>query len=196
MVRSLCVYCGSSLGSDPRYRDAAAELGGLLGAAGVELVYGGGSVGLMGVLADAALAAGGRVVGVLPRGLFRREIGHAGVTELVEVDSMHERKQVMFERADAFAALPGGLGTLEELAEVSTWAQLGIHAKPVAVVDVGGYWRPLLEQLDRAVALGFLAPETRAAIVRVERAADLLPALASAASPLPVPEGGLSPTEI
>jgi uncharacterized protein (TIGR00730 family) len=193
-IRSLCVYCGSSPGHDPRYADAAAELGRELARTGVELVYGGGSVGLMGVLADAVLAGGGRVVGVLPRGLFTRELGHLGLTELHEVGSMHERKQLMFDRSEAFAALPGGLGTLEELAEVATWAQLGIHRKPIAVVDVAGYWRPLLSLLDAAVAEGFLHPHSRRLVVAVDRVADLLPALAAYVAP--PAEGALSPREV
>ena len=148
-IASLCVFCGSSTPPDPRYRDAARALGTLAAARGVGLVYGGGSVGLMGAVADAALEAGGSVTGVIPAGLFSREIGHAGLTALHEVGSMHERKQLMYDLADAFVALPGGLGTLEELAEVTTWAQLGLHAKPVALLDVDGFWDPLIAQLDR-----------------------------------------------
>jgi uncharacterized protein (TIGR00730 family) len=169
-IRSLCVYCGSSSGDDPRYTEVARQLGALLAAEAIELVYGGGAVGLMGVVADAALAGGGRVVGVLPRGLFSREVAHRTLTELHEVGSMHERKQLMVDLADGFVALPGGLGTLEELAEVATWAQLGIHSRPIAVVDVAGYWRPFAEFLDRAVADGFR-------LVWVDRVDDLLGAL-------------------
>ena len=151
----------------------------MLAAEGIQLVYGGGAVGLMGVLADAALARGGRVVGVLPRGLFSREVAHKGLTELHEVGSMHERKQLMVDRSDGFVALPGGLGTLEELAEVATWSQLGIHRLPVAVVDVAGYWQPLRAFLDRAVRDGFLTAGSRDRILWVERVDNLLDALAA-----------------
>lgn len=146
----------------------------MLAAEGIDVVYGGGAVGLMGILADSALAAGGRVVGVLPKGLFSREAPHRGLTELHEVASMHERKQLMVDLADAFVALPGGLGTLEELAEVLTWAQLGIHDRPVAVLDETGFWRPLRALLDRAVAEGFLRPVNRDRLLWVERLEDLL----------------------
>ena len=173
----MCVYCGSSPGADPRHADAAARLGRRLAEEGIEVVYGGGAVGLMGTLADAALAAGGRVVGVLPRGLFEREVAHTGLTTLHEVGSMHERKQLMADLADAFVALPGGLGTLEELAETLTWAQLGIHVRPVAVLDETGYWKPLAAMLDRAVEEGFLRPANRDLLVWVDRLDDLLPAL-------------------
>lgn len=177
--RSLCVYCGSSPGFDPVHGDAARELGALLAANGIRLVYGAGAVGLMGIVADAVLAAGGEVVGVIPTGLFSREVGHRGLTELVEVGSMHERKQLMFELSDAFVALPGGYGTLEELAEMTTWAQLGIHSKPIAVLDVGGFWTPLLQFVDRAIAEGFVKEKQRGLIVAVDRVADLLGALAA-----------------
>ena len=133
-------------------------LGTLLARRGIDLVYGGGSVGLMGEVADAALAAGGRVTGVIPTGLFSREVGHGSLTELHEVGSMHERKQLMYDLSDGFIALPGGLGTLEELAEVTTWSQLGLHAKPVVLLDVDGFWDPLAAQLDRMVAVGLLKP--------------------------------------
>ncbi|HEX3796033.1 MAG TPA: TIGR00730 family Rossman fold protein, partial [Acidimicrobiales bacterium] len=140
-LSSICVYCGSSKGSDPAFAQAARHLGTTLARHHITLVYGGGAVGLMGVLADAALAAGGEVRGVIPRDLFRRDVPHQGLTELIEVESMHERKQKMFELADAFVALPGGLGTMEELTEMATWAQLGLHHKPIATLDVKGYWR-------------------------------------------------------
>ena len=194
VIGSVCVYCGSSPGVDPRHVEVAAELGRVLAAAGVRLVYGGGSVGVMGALADAVLAEGGRVVGVLPRGLFRREVAHQGLTELHEVGSMHERKQLMFDLADAFVALPGGLGTLEELAEVTTWAQLGIHAKPIAVLDVGGFWTPLLDFLDSLVVEGFLPETSRQLILQVEAVDRLLDALA-AYEPRPA-ESALTPDEM
>jgi len=147
--------------------------------AGVRLVYGGGTVGLMGVIADSVMANGGEAIGVIPKGLFKTEIGHGGLTELVEVRSMHERKQRMANEADAFVALPGGLGTLEELAEIATWSQLGIHAKPVGVLDVDGFWNPLLEFLDGAVAGGFLNPQSREIIVRITDVADVVPVLSA-----------------
>lgn len=142
-------------------------------------MYGGGRVGLMGQLADAALTEGGRVIGVIPVGLFSREIGHTGLTELHEVASMHERKQLMYDRSDAFIALPGGLGTLEELAEVATWSQLGLHRKPIALLDVDDFWAPLVAQLDRMVATGLLKPANRELIVRTRSAEEALEELAS-----------------
>lgn len=176
-LRSVCVYCGSSPGADPEFVTSAAAVGRALALAGIRLVYGGGATGLMGALADAALAAGGEVVGVIPRRLFRREVAHRAVTELVEVGSMHERKQRMADLSDGFVALPGGLGTLEELIEMATWAQLGIHSKPVAVLDVAGYWRPLAALLDHAVAHGFLTPDSRALVAFVSDVEHLVPAL-------------------
>ena len=176
-IRSLCVYCGSSVGRDPAHREAAAAVGTLMAASGVRLVYGGGAVGLMGVVADAVMAGGGEVIGVIPKGLFSNEVGHQGITELVEVDSMHQRKQRMAEEADAFLALPGGLGTLEELAEITTWAQLGIHAKPVGVLDLDGFWQPLLDFLDGAVEAGFLRPANRELVVRITDVDDVLAVL-------------------
>ncbi|MGV3758586.1 MAG: TIGR00730 family Rossman fold protein [Actinomycetota bacterium] len=161
-LRAVCVFCGSSSGADPGPEALADELGRTLGERGIDLVYGGASVGLMGTVADAALAAGGRVVGVIPRGLFTREIAHRGITELHEVDSMHERKALMYDRSDAFVALPGGFGTLDELFEAVTWSQLGLHAKPAALLDVDGFWAPLVAQLDRMVDAGFLRPQNRA----------------------------------
>jgi uncharacterized protein (TIGR00730 family) len=176
-IATLCVYCGSARGRSPAIEEATVALGLDMAERGVGLVYGGGAVGLMGLLADTVMGAGGRVVGVIPRGLFSREVAHRSVTELVEVASMHERKQVMFDRADAFVALPGGLGTLEELAEVATWGQLGIHRKPIAVLDVEGFWTPLLRFLERGIELGFVKERNRSLISRVERVEDLFDAL-------------------
>ena len=164
-MRRLCVFCGSAMGVGPAYRLAAQALGRVLAERGVGLVYGGGRVGLMGVVADAVLAGGGEVVGVMPEALVAREIAHPGLTALRVVGSMHERKAVMAAESDAFVALPGGIGTLEELFEVWTWAQLGIHAKPCGVLDVGGYYAPLLAFLDRGVAEGFVRPAQRAALL-------------------------------
>ena len=156
-IRSVCVYCGSAIGTDQRYRAAAAELGHNLAAAGIAMVFGGGHIGLMGVAADAALAGGGRVIGVIPAALRDRELAHGRVGELVVVDTMHERKRVMAERADAFAVLPGGIGTLDEFFEILTWRQLALHDKPIFLVDVAGYWQPLRTLLDHIVAHSFAA---------------------------------------
>jgi uncharacterized protein (TIGR00730 family) len=160
-LSSVCVFCGSNGGADPAYLAAAEAVGAGLAQRGIRTVYGGGRVGLMGALADSARAAGGEVVGVMPKALVDREIGHTGIDDLRVVDTMHERKALMVELSDAFVALPGGIGTLEELFEVYTWAQLGIHAKPLALLDVAGYYEPLAAFLDHAVAQRFLRAETR-----------------------------------
>ena len=172
-LRRVCVFCGSAAGARPAYRRAATRLGVELARRELGLVYGGGSIGLMGVVADAALAAGGEVVGVIPRSLARKEIAHAGLTRLQVVPSMHARKAMMADLADAFVAMPGGMGTLEELTEVLTWAQLGLHAKPCALLDVAGYWRPLVRLLDHAVEERFLRPEHRRLLL-VERSPERL----------------------
>ncbi|HYE97214.1 MAG TPA: TIGR00730 family Rossman fold protein [Rubricoccaceae bacterium] len=173
-LRRLCVYCGSSVGARPVYAEAAHALGTLLAQEGIGLVYGGGRVGLMGVVADAVLAAGGEVTGVIPLALVEREVGHAGLTRLHVVHSMHERKALMADLADGFVALPGGMGTLEELAETLTWTQLGIHAKPCGVLDVAGYFRKMAGFLDHAVQEGFLKPEHRALLLVEETPEALL----------------------
>jgi uncharacterized protein (TIGR00730 family) len=160
-MRRVCVYCGSSPGRDPVYGKAVADLALALVRRGIGIVYGGGAVGLMGVLADTALAAGGEVIGIIPRSLEEREVGHRSLTELRVVESMHERKALMADLSDAFIAAPGGIGTLEELVEVYTWSQLGIHAKPVALLDVAAYWHPLVTWLDHAVQARFLRVEHR-----------------------------------
>jgi uncharacterized protein (TIGR00730 family) len=157
----VCVFCGSSPGARPAYRDAAAALGRALAAQGRTLVYGGGNVGLMGTVADAALAAGGRVIGVMPHHLVAREIAHGGLTELRTVESMHERKQMMADLADTFVLLPGGLGSLEEFFEVWTWGQLGLHQKPYGVLNVDGYFDRLLAFLDHATGERFVRAEHR-----------------------------------
>lgn len=176
-IRSLCVFCGSSLPTDARFEASARALGAELAARGIQLVYGGGSVGLMGVLADACLGGGGAVTGVIPVGLFRREVGHRSLTTLHEVGSMHERKQLMYDLADGFVALPGGLGTLEELAEIATWSQLGLHRKPIVLFDVGGFWDPLVTQLDRMVEVGLVKPENRGLVMRATSVAEVFDSL-------------------
>jgi uncharacterized protein (TIGR00730 family) len=175
----LCVYCASSARVDARYRDAATTLGRLAAEAEVEIVYGGGRVGLMGLLADAALAAGGRVTGIIPSHLYEREVGHAGLSELIVVASMHERKQRMFELADAFVTLPGGLGTLDETIEIMTWKQLGLHDKPLVIVDIAGYWAPFATLVDNAIAAGFTTPAARQYFRVVPGVEDVLPVIAA-----------------
>jgi uncharacterized protein (TIGR00730 family) len=177
-VKNVCVFCGSSMGRRPAYARAAQALGTSLAGSGLGLVYGGGSIGLMGVVADAALEGGSRVIGVIPKALARREIAHHGLTRLEVVPSMHARKARMAALSDAFVAMPGGIGTLEELFEVLTWGYLGIHAKPVGLLDVGGYWRPLIRLLDHAVEEGFLRPAHRKLVVVDRSPARLLARLA------------------
>ena len=174
------MFCGAAEGADPAYADAARALGTLLAERGIGLVTGGGSVGLMGVVADAALAAGGEAIGVIPRRLVDRELGHGELTALYVVESMHERKALMHELSDAFVALPGGYGTLDELFEALTWRQLGIHGKPVALLDVEGYWAPLVALLDGMVAGGFVHHARRTELLRATTPEELLAVLAAA----------------
>jgi uncharacterized protein (TIGR00730 family) len=176
-IRRLCVYCGSSGEVDRQYREAASELGARLAAARIGLVYGGGRVGLMGLLADAALAGGGEVVGIIPSRLRDAELAHPGVTELVVVESMHDRKRLMAEKADAFAILPGGIGTLDELFEALSWKQLGLHDKPILLVDIGGYWALLRALIDDIVKKGFARPQTRELLRVVPTVTALMGAL-------------------
>ncbi len=182
-LSSLCVYTGSSGRVDAVHREAAARLGRLTAERGVRLIYGGGRVGLMGVLADAALAAGGSVIGVIPEHIEEQEIAHSGVTNLIVVNSMHERKLKMFQLADAFAVLPGGLGTLDETLEIITWRQLGLHDKPIVLVDNAGYWAPLRRLVEHVVAAGFAGPETERLFTVVERVDDVFTAVAAARPP-------------
>lgn len=170
--RRVAVYCGSAAGNDPAYLAAARELGGAIAAAGLGLVYGGASVGLMGAVADAALAGGAEVIGVLPEVLSGKEIAHGALTRLELVPTMHKRKARMVELADAFLVLPGGYGTLEELLEVVTWAQLRLHAKPCVLINIAGYWDGLLSFLDGAVAAGFLKAKNRALLKVAGSAAE------------------------
>ncbi|MDD0844580.1 MULTISPECIES: TIGR00730 family Rossman fold protein [Pseudomonadaceae] len=173
-LKSVCVFCGASPGARPIYHEAAANLGRSLAERGLTLVYGGGAVGLMGVVADAALAAGGEVIGIIPQSLERAEIGHKGLTRLEVVDGMHARKARMAELADAFIALPGGLGTLEELFEVWTWGQLGYHAKPLGLLEVDGFYSRLTDFLDHLVAERFVREQHRSILQVSESPAALL----------------------
>lgn len=182
-MKRLCVFCGSSAGETARYVEAAAGVGALLADRGVTVVYGGSRVGLMGRLADAALEGGADVVGVIPRPLLHREVGHEGLTELRIVESMHERKSLMAELSDGFLALPGGLGTLEEFFEVLTWGQLGMHRKPCGLLDVGDYYRPLVRFLDHAVTQGFLAASHRGMVLVGDDPEELLDRMAAYEAP-------------
>ena len=176
-LTSLCVYCGARTGTDPAHRAAAERLGTLLGQNRIKLIFGAGSVGLMGVVADASLAAGGVVIGVIPQHLNRVELAHDRLTETHVVNSMHERKQRMFELADAFAVLPGGLGTLDETIEIVTWRQLRLHHKPVILVDHNGYWKPFIDLVDHAVTQGFADPSATQLFAVVNSVEDVIPAI-------------------
>lgn len=190
--RNLCVFCGSSGGRDPVHIETAQRVGRMLAQQGIGVVYGGGRIGMMGAVAEAALAAGGRVVGIIPELLMRKEVAFEGLTELRVVRSMHERKQMMADASDGFMALPGGFGTFEELCEILTWAQLGIHAKPFGLLNVAGYYDPLLAMFDRAVSEGFLRERHRALVIAASEPAALLELMAgyeaSPAEPLLSPE--------
>jgi uncharacterized protein (TIGR00730 family) len=180
-IRNVCVYCGSSDGADARFAEAAEELGRTLAAERIGLVYGGGGEGLMGRLARSTIAAGGAVTGVIPRFLIRKEHPLTDVQEMLVVDSMHERKQAMFDRADAFIALPGGIGTLEELVEQMTWAQLNRHVKPILIADIGGFWRPLLALLAHMRIEGFIRDGFEARYLVAEKMEDAVPMLRATA---------------
>ena len=184
MTLSLCVYCGSRNGLDPAHLAAAREVGRQIGLRGWRLVYGGGHTGLMGAVADAALAAGAEVIGIIPDRLIERELGHGGVTELQVVGSMHERKQKMAEQSDAFIALPGGIGTMEEIFEIWTWRQLGYHRKALGLLNVGGYYDDLLRFIDRSHEDGFLWPDVQALLQVDTDIARLLDSLAAEATAL------------
>ncbi len=182
-IRSVCVYCGSSDYGPPTHRAAAVRFGHLLAENGLQLVFGGGRVGLMGAIADAVLQAGGRAVGIIPEHLVRAEVGHAQVSELIIVASMHLRKETMFTRSDAFVILPGGPGTLDELFEILTWRQLGLHDKPIVVVNLEGYWDPLLALIDSIIAARYVGQKFRRFFTVVARVEDVIPALREAAEP-------------
>ena len=184
MAFSICVFCGSRYGADPRLRAAATRFGELMGAAGARLIYGGGHVGLMGAVADAAMAAGGEVVGLIPTRLLEREVGHRAITELVVTNDMFERKQQMVDRADAFVILPGGLGTLDELLEVVTLRQLGYHAKPIVVANLDGFWDPFGAVVDRVIEQKFAEPSARTLYRIVATIEEILPALGIAQPPV------------
>jgi uncharacterized protein (TIGR00730 family) len=183
LVKTVCVYCGSSGRVDEVYRAAATRIGVILAKAGIGMIYGGGRIGLMGLAADAALASGGKVTGIIPRHLHEREVGHRGLTEMILVDDMHSRKRRMFDLSDAFVTLPGGLGTLDETIEILTWKQLGLHDKPIVLVDVAGYWAPLIELIEHTIACGFTGRDARQFLRIVPRVDDVLPALAAMPEP-------------
>lgn len=182
-ITSLCVFCGSRPGGDPRYIESARTLGRLLAESGVRLVFGGGRAGMMGALADATLDAGGAVTGVIPGHLMQAEHGHTGVDELLVVETMHARKQKMFEISDAFAVLPGGIGTLDETFEIVTWKQLALHDKPVVIVDVGGYWRSFDALIAQMTEDGFCAPATRRLYTMADGPEAVLPTIARLPAP-------------
>ncbi len=186
-MQRLCVYCGSSSGTNPAYAAAASELGQLLASSEIELIYGGGRVGLMGILADAVLAAGGQVQGVIPQSLADREVAHHGLTQLYIVDTMHQRKALMAELADGFLALPGGIGTFEELFEIWTWAQLGMHSKPIGLLNVAGYFDLLLGFLDHATEQQLLKPVHRNVLSVADNPPEIM-RLLQQASPVSTPK--------
>jgi uncharacterized protein (TIGR00730 family) len=161
IMKSICVYCGASRGASETFTNIAKELGRELAERHIRLVYGGGGIGLMGAVADATLAAGGEVLGIIPQHLERAELGHRGLTELKVVDTMHTRKRMMFDQSDAFVILPGGMGTLEETFEIVTWRQLGMHDKPIILINHEGYWDPLLDLIDHIIDNGFARPAAR-----------------------------------
>jgi uncharacterized protein (TIGR00730 family) len=182
-MKRICIYCGSSPGNQPVYREMAEAMGGLLARRGIGLVYGGGNVGLMGIVADAALAGGGEVIGVIPQSLADREVAHGGVTDLRIVDSMHTRKALMAELSDAFIAMPGGVGTFEEFFEAVTWTQLGVHRKPCGLLNVAAFYSPLAAFIDQAVTEGFIKPIHRAMIVVDDNPERLLDSLSTITLP-------------
>lgn len=173
-MKRICVYCGSSFGENPIYVETARAMGEAIAKRGDELVYGGGKVGLMGTVADAVLAAGGRVIGIMPKFLVDKEIAHKGLTELRVVDTMHNRKEMLLRISDAVIALPGGWGTYDELAEAVTWAQLGLHEKPIGVLNLNGFYNPLIAQMDHAIAEGFVRPAHRDLLIIDENLSNLL----------------------
>jgi uncharacterized protein (TIGR00730 family) len=182
LIRNVCVYCGSGQGTSPTYVEAAAALGRILATAGIGLVYGGGNTGLMGAVARSVLAEGGHVTGIIPQFLSDREIALEAAQSLIVVQDMHTRKQLMFEKADAFVALPGGIGTLEELVEQLTWVQLERHTKPVLIADIGGFWRPLLDVFAHMRTQGFIQAKFEIRYLVAEAVEDILPMIETAAA--------------
>ncbi|MFI5410462.1 TIGR00730 family Rossman fold protein [Kaistia sp. UC242_56] len=186
-LSSICVYCGSSAGDDPIYAESAERLGSAMGEAGLGLVYGGGAIGLMGITARSVMAAGGHVIGIIPQFLREREVMLETAHELVVTEDMHERKRIMFERADAFVALPGGIGTLEELVEMMTWAQLGQHKKPVLIANINGFWDPLIALLRHMADAGFIRNGFEVSYLVANTAEDIVPKLLAATPAAPAP---------
>ncbi len=182
-IRSVCVLCGSRAGKDPGYAEAAARLGHIIAERGVRLVFGAGSIGLMGIIADAVLEAGGEAIGIIPDFLMRYEVGHTQLTDLIITDSMHDRKRRMFEMADGFVTLPGGLGTLDETFEIVTWKQLRLHSAPIVVLDTGGYWGPLKQLVETIIAGEFAHPATAELFTVVATPEAVFPALDAAPEP-------------
>lgn len=181
-IKSVCVYCGSSNNVDKDFKDAAAALGKILAENGMSTVYGGGHVGLMGIVADTAITTGGKVIGIIPKHIADKEIAHTGLTQLHVVDSMHERKQMMVDRSDAFLILPGGLGTMDEFFEIFTWWQLGLHDKPIIIVNLKGYWTPLIKLVENIVTEGFAREADLNHMIIVDDVSDVPEALANAKS--------------
>lgn len=173
-IKSVCVFCGSRVGDNPAYALAASRLGTLLASKNIQLVYGAGNIGLMGVVADACLAANGKVVGVIPTKLVEKEVAHKGLTELIVVESMHERKALMATKSDAFVALPGGFGTCDELFEILTWAQLGIHHKPIGILNTDGFFNPLLAWIDQMIDQGFVKQRFKELLLVAEKPDELM----------------------
>jgi uncharacterized protein (TIGR00730 family) len=194
-LRTICVYCGSGPGKNPAFVQAARTFGKILAENGIELVYGGGSVGLMGELAKSLLRHGGRVTGIIPDFLINREGVLPDAQNLVITKDMHERKRMMFERSDAFVALPGGIGTLEELVEQLTWAQLGQHKKPILAASINNFWEPLCALLDHMKSLDFIRPDLAVKLLVVEKVEDILPRLRAALLPVPEPDKDMKAVE-
>ena len=182
-ISSVCVFCGSRKGADPAFEAAARDLGVRLAERRIRLVYGGGGIGLMGAITDAVIEHGGQVTGIIPDFLMKHEVGHAGVTDLIVVGSMHDRKRAMFERSDGFVVLPGGLGTLDETFEIITWKQLRLHDKPIVVLDVAGYWQSLKQLVETAIHGGFAHPAISGLFTVVDRVEDVIATLESAPEP-------------
>jgi uncharacterized protein (TIGR00730 family) len=193
-IKTVCVYCGSGPGTNPQFVEAAQAFGKALAESGVGLVYGGGSVGLMGAVASATLENGGRVTGIIPDFLVKREHAMTDAQEMIVTHDMHERKRLMFERSDAFVALPGGIGTLEELVEQLTWQQLGRHSKPILLANIDGFWEPLMDLLAHMRATAFIRPTLSVDILKAERVEDILPKLRAAAAQVPEADKQLTPS--